>query len=478
MDSEKDTSSSRSESAAWGGVVQPLRIGVIGGGAAALGAAWLLSQRHEVTLFERADHIGGHVNTIDIEMRKGTMAVDSGFVVFSAENYPNLRRLLAWLDVSTQTAPLSFSVSNGDQGMEFAGPSLRSLFARKRNLLHPEFWRLLRDMARFHRQAPSFLGERNSYDFTLEDYVKREGYNPFFVENYLLPAVTAVLSAPEKNVMGFPALTMIRFFANHGFLELGQMPVWRTVAGGAREYIRRLVAACGNGMQVLTGTRVLKVERQIGGVKVHLNDGRTFDFDHVVIGTHANDALDLLETPSRDEKEILGAFSYQKTVAVLHRDTALMPKDRSVWASWNYIKYGEKNRPEGRELAGKGHSITYWLNHMHAMDETDSVFLSVNPHALPRKELIIRTFGYMHPVFDMAAIEAQRSLWRLRGADRIWFCGAYFGYGFHEDALVSGLRVAESLGVKRPWLDDLTTQARALDADGSGGKADPEFRKV
>jgi uncharacterized protein len=418
----------------------PLEIAVIGTGIAGMSAAWLLSSVHHITVYERATRLGGHSNTVDVPASTGPIAVDTGFIVYNEATYPNLTALFRHLDVPTTPSDMSFSVSLGDGALEYAGTDLRGLFAQRRNLFRPRFWRMIRDLLRFYREAPREFGTMEATDVSLRAYLDARGYGSAFVDDHLLPMAAAIWSSPVGVVGDQPAANFIRFCDNHGLLRVHDRPIWRTVAGGSRQYITRLTAPYAQRVQLGCGAR--SVRRLPGGVLVADASGRQSRFDHVVIAAHSDQALAMLSDPSAAETELLGAIRYGVNTAVLHTDASLMPRRSAVWSSWNYLGSGAVERP----------AVTYWMNRLQQLDGIGPLFVSLNSPRPPHPASILHTETYAHPRLDAAAASAQRRLWSLQGMRRTWFCGAWFGTGFHEDALQAGLAVAEQLGgVKRPW---------------------------
>jgi predicted NAD/FAD-binding protein len=411
----------------------PLKVAVVGSGIAALSSAWLLASRHQVTIYEKADRLGGHSNTVAADTPQGEIPVDTGFICFNDMTYPNLIALFAHLGVRSRATDMSFAVSLDDGRFEYAAPGL---FAQRRNLLRPRFWSMLREILRFYRQAPSDLGGLTDPGLTLGDYLKRQGFSEAFRDDHLLPMAAAIWSSPAHTLMDYPAQAFIRFCGNHGLLKLVGRPIWRTVEGGSRIYVERLSRGISD---VRLSTAVRAVRRTDQGVLVHDDQGRIERFDHVVIGAHADQALAMLGEPTDQEKEVLGAFRYSRNLTVLHTDPDLMPRRRRAWASWNYIG------------AEEGLCVTYWMNRLQGLPGQD-LFVTLNAPRPPKPGALLRSEIYEHPVFNPAAIQAQKKLWSLQGRSGVWFCGAYFGAGFHEDGLQSGLAVAEQLGgVRRPW---------------------------
>ena len=418
----------------------PLNIAVVGSGISGLSAAWLLSQRHRVTVFEADARPGGHSNTVDVSGPHGSIPVDTGFIVYNEPAYPNLTALFDHLGVQTRATDMSFAVSLDGGALEYSGTNLRGLFAQPRNLASPRFWSMLRDLVRFYRQAPRDA-ERVGL-MPLDSYLDEKGYGRAFREDHLYPMAAAIWSTSAARVGQYPTEAFVRFCENHHLLQLSGRPSWRTVEGGSRRYVTRLTR--GLGERLRRDTPVLEVRRDAQGVTLRTRDGWLHErFDDVVLATHADQALRLLPDATPEESRLLGAFKYSRNHAVLHSDPQLMPKRRATWSSWNYA--ADRARPD--DLC-----VTYWMNQLQGIPEHTPVYLTLNPMQAPRAEHLIRTEIYEHPLFDANAMRAQRELWNLQGGRRTWFCGAYFGSGFHEDGLQAGLAVAESLGgVRRPW---------------------------
>ena len=416
------------------------RIAVVGAGISGLSAAWLLGTRHEVVLYEREQRLGGHSNTVMVESGQRALPVDTGFIVYNEATYPNLTAFFRHLGVVTKTSEMSFAVSRDSGGLEYSGTNLGGLFAQRRNMVNPRFWSMLRDLLRFYRSAVADLPELSA-SCTLDEYLRQGRYGRAFRDDHLLPMAAAIWSAPCSAMLDYPVTAFIRFFDNHGLLMLKGRPLWRTVEGGSISYVRRLADAFTGDVRL--GADIVSIDRQTGFVSVVDRRSGAEAFDEVVIAAQADQALTLLGDPSPEERKLLGAFRYSRNAALLHMDTSAMPQRRAVWSSWNHV-----SGKAGQEEAG----VTYWMNRLQGFETENPMLVTLNPSTPLKDELILHRQTYHHPIFDRAAMEAQQRLWTLQGRRGTWFCGAYFGSGFHEDGLQSGLAVAEAIGgVKRPW---------------------------
>lgn len=416
-----------------------LRIGVIGSGVSGLSAAWLLSSAHEVVLYEKDRRLGGHANTVEVPTSAGPVAVDAGFIVFNKPNYPNLTALFDHLGVGVEETNMSFAASIDDGRIEYSGQGLSSVFANPASALSPSHWAMIRDILRFNREAKAALEEGVSDHQTLGDFVSAQGYSRAFVSRFLAPMAAAIWSTPSLDILDFPAAALFRFYANHGLFQVSKNPRWNTVTGGSSVYVERLAKSLVASARL--GVGAARVQRSGDGVLVTDEHGFVDRFDHVVIATHADRALALIERPTTREETLLGAFRYQPNRAVVHTDNRLMPKRRRAWASWNYMG-----------AADGAPSVTYWMNRLQNLSCGSEIFVTLNPAAPIAEDAIVAAFDYDHPMFNVDAGNAQRDLWSLQGEGGVWFCGAHFGAGFHEDGLQSGLAVAEDLGgVRRPW---------------------------
>lgn len=419
----------------------PKRIAVIGGGIAGLASAWLLSRRHRVTLFEAGDYVGGHTNTIDIAVEGHRHPIDTGFLVFNDRTYPNLCALFACLGVASVESEMSFGVSLAEPEIEWAGSDLGTVFAQRSNLLRPAFLGMLSDILRFNRETTRMAAEGDAPPVSLGDYLAAGRYGSAFRDWYLLPMASAIWSCPTRTMLDYPLATFARFCHNHGLLQIFDRPRWRTVAGGGREYVRRILDELDD---VQVATPVLGVDRRPDGVWLRCRDGAE-RFDEVVFACHSDQTLAILGAgASLDERRILGAVKYQPNLALVHTDTALLPRRRKVWSAWNYL--AGAGRPDERPV-----SVSYLINRLQPLPFETPVVVSLNPFTEPARDKLIRRIEYAHPVFDQAAVDAQAALPTIQGRQRSWFAGAWTGYGFHEDGLKSALVVARALGAEIPW---------------------------
>lgn len=420
-------------------------IAVVGSGISGLSAAWLLARRHRVILIEQDGRLGGHSNTVTVDAPEGGVPIDTGFIVYNGAAYPNLVALFRHLGVETHRTSMGFAVSLGEGAYEYSGTGVGGVFGQGANIASRAHWRMVSDILRFFREARDLARTRAAAETPLGEWLAGRGYSKAFVDRHILPMGAAIWSAPAQEILGFPVASFARFFDNHGLLQVRNRPEWRTVVGGSRVYVEKLLAD--QPIEVISGDGARTVIRGGTGGRVRLRSGREIAADHVVIAAHADDALAMLAEPDREEQRILGAFRYTKNTAVLHWDDRHMPRRRRVWAAWNVT---------GQALDGSGDlAVTYWMNRLQPLVTQRDYFVSVNPLDDVAAGREVARFDYAHPVIDGAARAAQKELWRLQGRRRTWFCGSYFGFGFHEDGLQSGLAVAEELGeVRRPWRVD------------------------
>lgn len=420
------------------------KIAVIGSGISGLSAAWLLGSRHDVTVFEADNRPGGHANTVKLDTAKGPVWVDTGFIVYNEKTYPNFTALLAHLNVATAPSDMSFGVSASGGAFEYSGSSLKGLLAQPYNIVRPRFIRMMRDLIRFYKD----VGGRDPDDFkkqTLGDYLSLNSYDSPFIDDHIIPMTAAIWSTSHRLSLDFPMSSFLDFCQNHGLVQFKDRPEWRTVPGGSRQYIKALIES--DRFDLKLSSRVKAVCRSSAGPQVTFDEGATENFDAVVVAVQGPLAFKLIADPTAQERSILSQFSVSQNRAVLHRDKKFMPKRKAAWSSWNIIT-GPLNR--GSNTGHDKVTLTYWMNKLQPLTDPDPVFVTLNPQTEP--EGTIQDFDYIHPLFNNQAYEAQKSLWSLQGEGGIWYAGAHFGYGFHEDGLQSGLAVAEDLGgVKRPF---------------------------
>ncbi|MFN3586934.1 MAG: NAD(P)/FAD-dependent oxidoreductase [Moraxellaceae bacterium] len=418
-----------------------MKIAVVGAGISGLSAAWLLSRRHEVTLYEQQGRLGGHSNTVDVEIDGVSHPVDTGFIVFNRDTYPNLCGLFSLLGVSIADSDMSFGVSLREPDIEWAGTNLASVFAQPANLARPRFWGMLQDILRFNSEVTERAANGTAEHISLGDFLVRNRYGDAFRDWYLLPMAAAIWSCPTQTMMSYPLATFARFCHNHGLLRVNDRPQWLTVRGGSREYVKRLAAAL---QDVRRGAAVTGLQRVPDGVLVQVA-GVLERYDQVVLACHSDEALTLLgDTATASERRLLGAIRYQPNHAVLHTDAALLPRNRRVWSSWNYM--AGVGAPDSRPV-----SVSYLMNRLQPLPFEQPVVVSLNPFIEPDPARVIARIDYAHPLFDGPAIDAQARLPEIQGRDRLWYCGAWTGYGFHEDGLASAVRVARHLGADIPW---------------------------
>lgn len=416
------------------------KIAVIGTGISGLGAASLLHPHHGITVYEKNDYIGGHSRTIEVKTKDGIVPVDTGFIVFNKRNYPLLTRLFEHLKVPIVESDMSFGASIHDGWLEYGTQKLGNMFAQKKNLLRSGFWCMIGDILKFNSKAKNYLSKDAS--FTLGDCLDELDMRPWFRQYFLLAMGGAIWSMPLSEMLKFPACTFIRFFENHGLLTVNDHPQWYTVQGGSREYIRRLIAPYKERIHLNRGAS--KVWRDQDGLVVEDVHGKQDKYDDVIFACHADQALSIIADPSDDERKILSAFRYQPNRAVLHGDTSFMPKCRKAWASWVYLS-------EGKIDESQRVSLSYWMNNLQPLQTNEPLIVTLNPGRRPDPELVYNDYLFEHPVFDVEAITNQNRIDFIQGKNRLWFCGAYQRYGFHEDGLSSAVKMAGRMGVTPPW---------------------------
>lgn len=416
-----------------------MKIAVIGSGISGLGFAYLAqAEGHEVHLLEKANYFGGHSNTIQITEGASTFYADTGFLVHNPKTYPNLLELLRRLDVKTVESQMTLSIQVLERNIEWGGTNLRTLFAQKANLLRPGFYRMIYDLLRFNRLAPAFLEQlKNDPNKTLGQLLVEQNFSNELKDWYLIPMAAAIWSTPASKVLDFPAFTFLRFCMNHNLLQTDGRPLWRTIEGGSRNYVNKIVDSI---QSKHLNCNIRSIRRGDGKIQIKFDDSIQ-TFDKVIFATHADQTRQLLADIQPDESEILSRFNFQKNTAVVHSDQSVLPQRQELWSAWNYASSTDSSRV----------SVSYLLNHLQQLPTKVPIIVTLNPHKKIAVDKIIRTIEYDHPIFDVETIKAQGRISEIQGRGEVYHTGAWLGYGFHEDGLKSALRVARILGLKIPW---------------------------
>jgi len=425
------------------------KVAVVGSGISGISAAWFLSQQHDVTLFEKNEKIGGHTNTITLDIEGKKQPVDTGFIVFNTPNYPNLTAMLKNLDVKTQETEMSFSVTADGGRMEYSGNNLNTLFAQRRNLLSIAHWKMISEILRFNNQAKKDLGADLPLTLSLGDYLDQHGFSQRMRDYYLLPMAAAIWSCPLETMMLFPIGSFLQFFENHGLLNIEDRPQWESVVNGSEQYLKAILAK--DAFKIKLASPVERVYKTDFGLAVRTQEGDEAVFDDVVFASHADETYRMLDESLKSDFHILDNFKYQENIAYLHSDLSLMPKRKLAWAAWNYLRDTQsKESPV---------AVTYWMNLLQNIQVETPLLVTLNPSKPPTESLTHQRIVYEHPVFDAAAMSSQPKLTQLQGKHNIWFCGSYFGYGFHEDGLTSSVNLAKLWNIDLPWENQTTEQA-------------------
>ena len=398
-----------------------MKIAVIGSGISGLSASYYFSKKYKVDLFEQDDHFGGHSYTYDIKEENKIIAVDLGFIVFNEKTYPNLIRFFNELNVPFEKSNMSFSVSIKDTNVEYGGSGFNAIFANKKNLLNFKFLKMINEIINFYKTAPSLINTETS-NVTLGDYLKSSKLSKYFIEYHIIPMVAAIWSMPFQKAKEMPLKLFLNFFTNHGLFKLKNRPQWFTVSNRSRTYVKKVLEKISG--EVFKNYKVSKILRSENNVRILIGNEYQ-DYDHVILASHADQSLELLDEPSLEESEILKKFTYVSNEAYLHRDENLMPIRKSAWSSWNSISKNENT------------CVTYWLNKLQNLNSEKNYFLTLNPVEAIDKNKIIKKIHFTHPYFNKDNVALQKDLNKLQGKKRTWFCGSYFGYGFHEDGLKS-----------------------------------------
>jgi predicted NAD/FAD-binding protein len=412
------------------------KLAIIGSGISGLTAAYYLHKVHDIHLFERDNRIGGHSNTIDLELPEGTIPVDTGFIVHNDRTYPNFIKLMEELDIKTQDTEMSFSMKDEASGLEYNGGNFNKLFAQRSNLFRPKFYKMLSEILRFNQTAKKYLQAGDS-EIDLGTFLKEFKFNSMFVDKYLIPMGASIWSTVPTDMFKYPAHAFISFFAHHGLLDLQNRPQWRTIRGGSREYVSRMTEPFSDRLQLNRGVKM--IERLDTSARLTFDDGSMEEFDGVIIATHSDQALRMLKEPSQDEESILSALPYQKNTAIVHTDQTLLPRRKRAWASWNYNL---------RENDASVASLTYNMNILQNLKTREIINVTLNQKEAIASNLIHAEFTYYHPLFTRKGLHAQKKKHIISGKNNTWYCGAYWHNGFHEDGVVSALDVVQQLGGK------------------------------
>lgn len=416
------------------------KIAIIGTGIAGMATAWLLYKNYDITIFEKNDYTGGHSNTASIDYNGTPISVDTGFIVYNEPNYPHLTALFKHLNVETIKSDMSFGVSAHEGKIEYSGRNILGLFAQPQNMINIAFLKMLRDIGRFNKLAPKILNQDSN--LSLGEFLEQLKLNTYFKQYYLLPMGGAIWSCPIETMLRYPAKTFIQFFKNHGLLTVNQQPQWHTVKGGSVEYVKKLTAPFKQ--KIRLNAEVTNIYRNGKQIAIHYGNQQSETFDAVILATHGDQANNLIKDKTTTEEKTLSAFKYQQNFAFLHKDQSFMPKRKKAWASWVYR--ASKTANNNTAL-----SVTYWMNLLQSIPKKYPLFVTLNPENPPNTDDIFSSYIYEHPVYDQATIKAQQQLPTIQGTKNTWYCGSYHRYGFHEDALMSAVNVANMLGVKAPW---------------------------
>ncbi len=417
------------------------RIAIIGTGISGMGAASILNPHHEITVYEKNQSIGGHSRTVNVSTAEGSIPVDTGFIVFNKRNYPLLTKLFEHYDVPIAASDMSFGASIEGGWLEYGTQNISNIFAQKRNLIRPQFWAMIRDVLRFNKQAKRYLEDDPSV--SLGACLDALGMGAWYREYFIVPMGACIWSTPLARMLDFPAGSFLRFFENHGLLSVNDQPQWYTVQGGSKEYIARLTAPFKDRIRLSCGAT--RIERVADGVMVHDAQAGSALYDQVVFACHADQALAMLQNPTHDEARVLSKFSYQPNRMVLHSDISFMPKHKDAWASWVYLSDAKTDDKPNV-------SLSYWMNNLQPLPTNTPMIVTLNPSREPQKSLVHDEANFEHPVFDEAAIRAQAEIPTIQGHDRLWFCGAYQRYGFHEDGLGSAVAMTQRMGITPTWI--------------------------
>lgn len=417
-----------------------MKIAIIGSGISGLATSYLLNKKHNITLFEKNDYIGGHARTVDINDNGRIIPVDTGFIVFNKLNYPLLTSLFKYFDIKVIKSAMSFGVSINHGEIEYGTDTVFSLFSQKKNLASLSFWKMIYDIFRFNSNVKITVSQNPSINLgQLLEVLKLSGW---FKKYYLLPMGGSIWSTSVEEILNFPAITFINFFENHGLLTISNQPQWYSVEGGSREYVKKLSQSFAG--QIKLNSEIEKVARGQSCIEIHHKNKIVDKFDHVIFATHSDTSLNLLDAPTQLERDILGNIKYQKNLMVLHSDINFMPKKKSAWASWVYLS-------NSNNTLEKKVSLSYWMNNLQGLSTSTPIIVTLNPATKPDKHLTYDTYEFEHPLFNQKAIDAQKNITKIQGQGGVWYCGAWQRYGFHEDGLLSAVNIAKEFDIGLPW---------------------------
>ena len=416
------------------------KIAIIGSGIAGLSAAYLLSPKYEVHLFEKNLRLGGHTRTIYVEELTKIIPVDTGFIVFNENNYPDLTNFFKLLDVNYKDSNMSFAVSNQDPLIEYSGKNIFSLFSNFRNLFSFKFYKMIFEIRKLYLLCNNLDENSLSKTTTLEDFLHTHNFSEYLKNYHILPMISSIWSNNIDDVKNFPLITFINFFKNHALFNLKKRPKWKYVKGGSNEYIKKIINK--NIFKYQTNFHIQKITRFDNIIKIEDSKNNSFNFNKIIFATHANQVLDILENPTKDEIKILSQFKYSTNSAILHTDNSLMPKSKNAWSSWNFLNRSSSNK----------FTLTYWMNLLQKLPTKQNYFVTVNPYKRPKN--VINETTFEHPVFSIETIMAQKKLIEIQGHNNTYFCGAYLGYGFHEDGIQSSSYLCKLLNCDLPWKRD------------------------
>ena len=415
-------------------------VAIIGSGISGLCASYFLADNYKIKLYEKDNYLGGHSNTVVVDYGGKKIPVDTGFIVFNHKTYPNLKKFFELLKVDCAKSNMSFAAKIDNGRFEYAGTNLVTFFAQLKNVLNPKFWQMLFDILHFNKEAEKILDEVFDPNYSLENLLEDLNLKKYFREFYLLPMSGAIWSCPTQTMLRYPAQSFVQFFKNHGLLTVKDQPQWYSVNGGSVEYVKKISAKIG--AFVSLEDRVLEVQRTLDNKVLVISKNNKEIFDYVLFATHGDQVLKILQNPTTQEKEVFSKFTYQKNLAILHRDKSVMPNSKKAWASWVYSRNQQKT---------DSISVSYWMNNLQNINHNYPLFVTLNPNCEIAESKIFAKFIYEHPVFDVGAIEAQSKIEELQGVDRLYFCGAYQKNGFHEDGISSALSAIKKLNVFAPW---------------------------